>query len=171
MDEGQQFCDRYGPLVWQCAYRVLANNADALDCTQDVLWELWKRGSSAGHSEPLVRWLATRRAIDALRRRERARQRTEPEGDVSAVCSTDPGPPDNASHGELMEALRAGVAELPSQQAEAFWMHCVEEVSQADIAQQLKISPNAVGVLVHRARKRLQQRLRVGLDFFARDEL
>ena len=45
------------------------------------------------------------------------------------------------------------------QQAEAFWLQCVEEMSQAEIGRQLGVNGNAVGVLVHRARMRLRQAL------------
>jgi RNA polymerase sigma-70 factor (ECF subfamily) len=48
---------------------------------------------------------------------------------------------------------------LPPNQAEAFCLHCLEDWTYREIAGHLGISVDAVGVLVHRARKRLRERL------------
>ena len=46
-----------------------------------------------------------------------------------------------------------------AQQAEAFWLQCVEQMSQSEIGEHLGVTTGAVGVLVHRARQRLRQTL------------
>ena len=48
---------------------------------------------------------------------------------------------------------------MPPNQAEAFCLHHLEEWSYREIAGHLAISVDAVGVLLHRARKRLRERL------------
>jgi DNA-directed RNA polymerase specialized sigma24 family protein len=55
--------------------------------------------------------------------------------------------------------LRAALAVLPPRQAEAFCLHCLEAFSYQEVAQQMTISVDAVGVLLHRARGRLRQLL------------
>ena len=41
--------------------------------------------------------------------------------------------------------------------ARLFWLRCIEQLSYAEIGQQLKLDANTVGVLVHRARMHLRQ--------------
>ncbi|WP_442484230.1 RNA polymerase sigma factor [Aeoliella sp. SH292] len=164
MEESKAFCDRHGPLVWQCAYRVLGNEADALDCCQEVLYEMWQRGPDEQWNPPRIRWLATRRAIDLLRRVRRHRGRMDQEVDAGAVISGAPSPESEAAYHELTNALRRVVAELPPRQAEAFWLRTIDELSYDEIALQLSIEVNAVHVLVHRARKQLQSKLAKWVD-------
>jgi RNA polymerase sigma-70 factor (ECF subfamily) len=65
---------------------------------------------------------------------------------------------------ELSEQLRTALGRVPSKQAEAFCLHCLEGWSYQEIAQQLAVSVDSVGVLLHRARKRLRQLLGVSLE-------
>jgi RNA polymerase sigma-70 factor (ECF subfamily) len=57
-----------------------------------------------------------------------------------------------------MDSLRAGLAGLPEKQAVAFWLRSVEDLSYAEIAAELEIDSNQVGVLIHRARASLKRR-------------
>ena len=59
----------------------------------------------------------------------------------------------------LRDLVRGELASLPSPQAQAFWLVSVEQRSYEEVAAQMEIERNHVGVLVHRARKHLQQRL------------
>ncbi len=65
---------------------------------------------------------------------------------------------------DLTDALRAALAELPPSQATVFWLRNVEELSYAEIADQMGFSINKVGVLLHRARASLAR-------LFPRDEV
>ena len=60
---------------------------------------------------------------------------------------------------ELAERLRHALAELPPQQAQAFCLHCLEGESYEAASEQLGVSVNHVGVLIHRARARLRELL------------
>ncbi len=59
-----------------------------------------------------------------------------------------------------MERVRSELAHLPDQQAEAFWLVCVEERTYEEVAQQMDVKRNAVGVLVHRARQHMRSKLK-----------
>jgi RNA polymerase sigma-70 factor (ECF subfamily) len=65
---------------------------------------------------------------------------------------------------ELSERLRTALGRIPSKQAEAFCLHCLEGWSYQEVAQQLAVSIDSVGVLLHRARKRLRQLLGVTVE-------
>ena len=70
MDEWDEVYERHGSLVWATVYRVLGNHAEALDCCQDVFAELFDRGRAREVRDwaAFLKWLATRRALDRLRR-------------------------------------------------------------------------------------------------------
>jgi RNA polymerase sigma-70 factor (ECF subfamily) len=151
---------REGPSVWRIAYRLLGNRADADECFQETFLSALKL---AGR-EPLrdaravLHRLAMTRAMDRLRQRYRQRSREmttewddEPAGDASpAQC---------AEAAELSERLRNALAELPVKQAEAFCLFNLEGWTYQEIGAQLNVSIDNVGVLLHRARAKLRQRL------------
>lgn len=159
MDDAQEICDRYGPLVWRHVYRILGNHANAMDCCQEVLCEAWQKSGHRELHEASLTWLATRRAIDRLRKRKRSQDRLQATTALADVSEQELGPADNAEYQELLAALRESVAQLPSPQGEAFWLRCVDELSYAEIADQLGINTNAVGVLIHRAKSELRTML------------
>jgi RNA polymerase sigma-70 factor (ECF subfamily) len=161
MDNWREIQDRHGSLVWATVYRILKDDAESLDCCQDVFLEAFRRArqSPVENWPGLLRWLAAHRAIDRLRQRKRHDGRLAGMHDVSAVADTRPGPVDAAELNELMEHVRGQLTKLPSKQAEAFWLRCVEQLSYTDIAGQLGLDTGAVGVLVQRAKARLRKML------------
>lgn len=111
----------------------------------------------------LLRSLATKRALDQLRRRYRLAGRSERQVDLSQLLSADPGPMQQAATSELHERLREAMTRLTPEQAEAFCLRHLEHMSYRQIAGQLELNVNAVGALLHRARMHLRESL--GEDF------
>ncbi len=64
--------ERYSPLVFSSALRILRRRPEAQEVTQDVFWVLWRSPDRFdGARGPLVTWLAIlsrSRALDLLRR-------------------------------------------------------------------------------------------------------
>ena len=160
MHDWHEIRQRYGPLVWSTVYRIVKRHDQALDCYQDVFVEAMERSEEQPvRSWPaLLRWLAVRRALDRLRKEQRAASHID-SFDESRLQSDGMEPSGAAEFGELVERVRLEMARLPDRQAEAFWLRCVEEISYAEIAKQLEVDVNAVGVLIHRARNRLRDLL------------
>ena len=79
---------------------------------------------------------------------------------ASSPCSSQPECA--AAERELAERLRAAVAQLPDRQASVFSLRYFGEMSNAEIAAALRISTDAVGVALHKARSRLKKVLDVG---------
>jgi RNA polymerase sigma-70 factor (ECF subfamily) len=104
--------------------------------------------------------LATARAVDRVRQRLRRRRREEP-ADLALAAGTNHAPAERVEAEELAAALRWGLAQLPARQAEAFCLHELGDWSCQDIADQLGISANAAGAILHRARQKLQELLRM----------
>src|SRR4051812_15075439 len=103
---------QHGPLVWRTIYRVLGADADVADCFQETfICALEVASRQAIRNWPgLLQRLATARALDALRRKRRQRNRISQDvmrdwGDVpSAGPSSDPT--QHAQDAELMDRLR-----------------------------------------------------------------
>jgi RNA polymerase sigma-70 factor (ECF subfamily) len=148
----------HGATVWRTVYRLLDHHADALDCYQETFLAAWR----FAEREPVADWpsllisLATRRAMDRLRQRYRDRVRVIAIDSVREPGSDADCPVRHASAKELMDRLRAGMAELPDKQAEVFWLSCVEGLPHQQISGRMEIPPGEVRVLLHRARTRLR---------------
>jgi len=151
---------REGPAVWRTVYRLLGRRADAEDCFQETFLaalRLWAR-QPVQHPRAALQRLATARAVDRLRRRYRESARA---GTVTwdALPHLAPSPPDRAAAAELSQRLREALALLPAKQADVFCLYSLEGWAYAEIAKELKVSVDAVGVLLHRARAKLRAEL------------
>lgn len=154
----QVVVQEHGPLVWQTAYRLLANHADAADCFQETFLaalETSRRQEVRNLPGLLVR-LATTRAIDRLRQKSRLR-RTE-------ACESEPAideanPLDRLEMQDLAGRLRRAIGRLPAQEARVFCLRHLGEMSYRQIARELQIGINVVGVSLHRAKAKLREAL------------
>jgi len=162
MTDWSQVVRQHGPVVWRTAYRLLNHEADASDCFQDTfvcVLEL-SRAGAVRNWPGLLKRVATARALDRLRQRYReavrlTRLRDEVEGAGKAA-----EPSRLAEEAELAEHLRGALAKRDAQQAEVFCLACLEGLDYRQIAKQMGITVNDVGVLLHRAKSRLRERLR-----------
>ncbi len=160
MPDWPEIIEREGESVWRTAYRLLGDRADADECFQ----EAFVAALEVSRREPVRDWgallrrLASSRAIDRLRRRYRHGQ-NRPVADWDALPGPSPSPSQGVEDAEQAESLRAALACLTPNQAEAFCLHHLEEWSYREIAGHLAITVDAVGVLLHRARKRLRELL------------
>ncbi|HZL34622.1 MAG TPA: sigma-70 family RNA polymerase sigma factor [Tepidisphaeraceae bacterium] len=107
---------------------------------------------------PLLRRLATARAMDRLRQRYR-RQGREDACEWNEQPSQEDSPGDRAQESELSELLRNALSRIPPRQAQAFCLFCLEGMTYEQIAGHLKVSIDNVGVLLHRARTALREEL------------
>ncbi len=152
---------RYGSLVW-CTVTSLLNEADARDCYQETFLAALKesRRNPVRKWPSLLRRIATQRAIDRLRTLKRQGCYTTTPTDVDQLHDPEPNPSKCAEAAELMEALKQALTELPALQAEIFWLRSVEDLSYSDIAEQQGVTTTHVGVVLHRARASLKERLK-----------
>ncbi|HKD37546.1 MAG TPA: sigma-70 family RNA polymerase sigma factor, partial [Pirellulales bacterium] len=90
------------------------------------------------------------------KRRSRERIAVPDEGPSDTRTAS---PLEAAGVSELAEHLREALAELDPRQAEVFCLACLEGSSYDEIAGQLRITVNHVGVLLNRARTFLRSRL------------
>ncbi len=151
----------HGPMAFDTAWRLLGHIADTEDAVQEALLDAFglHGRQSVVNWGGLLRHLAARRAVDKLRKR----------------CTVDPLPPEPptferaapksqqpeavAIERELADRLRWAVARLPDREASVFSLHYFGDMTNGDIAETLGISAGAVGVALHKARKRLKELL------------
>jgi len=160
MPDWSEIIERDGKRVWRTAYRLLGNRADADECFQ----EAFLAALEVSRREPVRDWgallgrLAAARAIDRLRQRYR-HGINRPVADWESLPGPSPLPSQGAEDAELTGPLRAALADLPPRQAEVFCLHHLEDWSYQEIAAHLAITVDSVGVMLHRARRRLRELL------------
>ena len=161
MHDWKEIRERYGTLIFSAAYRILKRHDQALDCYQEVFVEAFEQSKERPvHNWPaLLRWIAVRRALDRLRKERRIAARVESDKSRLLLPAAGGSPGDEMEFRELVDRVRDEVARLPERQGEAFWLRCVEQLSSAEVAEQLGTDANSIGVLVHRARARLRDAL------------
>lgn len=154
--------EEYGSRVWNIVYRVVGNEADASDCFQEVFLAAVKasRTRKIRNMGGFLSLLATQRAIDMIRKKKRNLQVNTKSMDCEALESPSPTPLQKAQSLELAEELRVALSKIPPQEAQVFCLRTLNELSYRHIADQMNINENYVGVLVNRARTKLQNILK-----------
>ncbi len=148
-------------MVWRTAHRLVNNATDAADCFQRAFVSALEleRTEAIRNWPGLLKRLATARALECLRQRRREWDRQTAIPESSVVDRSSVGPLQAAQTSELAEQLREALANLDVQQADVFCLACLEGFSYQEIAEHLGVKVNYVGVLLHRARASLQERL------------
>ena len=127
-----QLYDRYSPVVYSVALRVLADTGAAEDVLQEVFLQLWRNPDSFDSNRgSLGAWLAViarNRAIDALRKRK-------PETDSDeVVLSVDVDLEGETERRRVLEKVRSVIAGLPEDQRKALEMAFFEGLTHTEIA-------------------------------------
>jgi RNA polymerase sigma-70 factor (ECF subfamily) len=137
--------DRHGRAVYSLALRILGDESDAEEVTQDVFAQAWRRAAQYDASRGTVAaWLlvmARTRAIDRLRSR-----RVRPEGRVrddegltlQQLPSTDPDAASAMVAAERGQRVRRALESLPLLQRVALELAYFEGLSQREIAERLE---------------------------------
>jgi RNA polymerase sigma-70 factor (ECF subfamily) len=160
MPDWPAILDEHGSCVWRTAYRIVGNRADADECFQ----EAFLAALTLSRREPIANWrallqrLAATRAIDRVRQCRR-RGAQENVSDWNDVAGRGQAPHQAAEDQELIARLREVLGQIPPKQAEVFCLYSLEGWNYQEIADQLAISTDSVGVLLHRARARLRKLL------------
>jgi RNA polymerase sigma-70 factor (ECF subfamily) len=157
-----ELVNRHGRMVFAAAYRILGNADDAEDVLQDVFLKIL--GGWNGRLKPhaiqdwgaYLRVAASRRAVDLLRRNRSWEQNTR--ADIETVeAPVHQNPRNVAIQREKASLLRKALRSLPKREARVFALRCFEGLSYDQIAEHMGLSVNLVGVVLHRARGRLQR--------------
>jgi RNA polymerase sigma-70 factor (ECF subfamily) len=156
------FHQRYANLVYSIAYRVLNDPTAAEEAMQDTFLKVWQSAPSFDQSRGApVAWLsriARNTAIDITRQRAR-RIAVDDSFDIEEGRMLPL--PDGWQDRERTEALRQALTLLPTEQEQVVALAYFGGLSQAEIADQLKIP---LGTVKTRTRIALQKLREVWLS-------
>jgi RNA polymerase sigma-70 factor (ECF subfamily) len=145
--------DELAPRLFRFAARALRSRAGAEDVVQQALLQIHCARGRFTRGAAVLPWayaIARRLVIDVSRRRGREDLRADPE--EVAEAAPEAAAPDEALHRRRREAaLRRDLAGLPAAQREAFELLKLEELSVAEAAEVLGITPGMVKIRAHRA--------------------
>ena len=149
--------------VYTLCYRILGNEDDAAEATQDTFLKVWRSLHGFRGDAMFSTWLyrvATNTAITKLRTRSRRRSReTGMDEEVMARVVATESVEDEAGARVDVTEVEGALALLPDIYRQAVLLRDVYGMSIEQVAGQLKISETAAKVRVHRGRKKLKEAL------------
>jgi len=162
--------ERYGRRIYQLAYRMAGNEADASDLTQEAFIRVWRafhRIDPDAHLESWLYRIVTNLYIDLLRRRPRARLesldvpvRTAKGNEVRReVPDEGADPADMVLSRHLDADIQRALVALSPDLRMVVVLSDIEGQSYEEISTVLRIPIGTVKSRLHRARRTLQARL------------
>jgi RNA polymerase sigma-70 factor (ECF subfamily) len=158
----------YAPRIYNLARRMLGNDADAEDVTQDVLLQVVRKLDTFRGDAQLTTWLhrVTVNAALAHRAKRATRQRREA-GEVAddLLAATAPespvkrwnvSPDEPVLAAEQQEIIEKAIGTLPEPFRDVYVLADIEGLPNAEIAEMLNLSVPAVKSRLHRARMRMR---------------
>jgi RNA polymerase sigma-70 factor, ECF subfamily len=155
--------------VFRRVVSIIRNEHDARDVSQEIWLTVWRSLKEYRGDAKFSTWLyaiATRRAIDHLRKRQRWFSRFLPfltDGENSEVtiepASSAPGPRDQMEAKERDARFERAIAALPPKLRAVLAMREIEGLSYEEIARTLDCRPGTVMSRLFNARRLLAQKL------------
>lgn len=155
--------DRHGNKVFNLTYRYVGSYHDAEELTQDIFIKIYKFCQKFRGESKFATWLY-RIAVNACKNYKRKKQPAVVSIDDPEI-STDISTPASAEPSAILAEKRKkaiiqqAIDSLSPDQKTAFILSKYEGYSYAEIAEIMKISVSAVGVLLYRAKQELKKRL------------
>lgn len=162
----------HAPRVYHLARRMLGNDADAEDVTQDVLLQVVRKLNTFRGDAALPTWLhrVTVNAALAHRRKRGTRMAHQSNEPIDAVLndgyqSASSGRPWSVSpdqpvlDAETHELIERAIAKLPETYRDVYVLADVETLPNSEIAEMLGLSVAAVKSRLHRARLMMRDAL------------
>jgi RNA polymerase sigma-70 factor (ECF subfamily) len=155
----------FAPRVYAVARRMLGQDADAEDVTQDVLVQVVRKLDTFRGESELSTWLHRITVNAALALRRRRSRLSEQHLEISLdylpqQTDTAGGPPEEkALRGELLQQLEAAIARLPEKYRDTIVLADVEGLPNSEVGELLGLSLPAVKSRLHRARLMLREYL------------
>jgi RNA polymerase sigma-70 factor (ECF subfamily) len=154
----EQVAQLHGPRLLRLAHRLMGWNGDGEDVVQEVLAKLLARPDRIGGDRGLEAWLVAV-TINQCRSHRRMARTFQNLLHRRARETQPPASEHSAEQRDVNHRVRQVVQNLRPKDREVIVLHHLELIPIAEIAKILGISANAVEVRLHRARRRLRQRL------------
>ncbi|HEX5781539.1 MAG TPA: RNA polymerase sigma factor SigZ [Solirubrobacteraceae bacterium] len=160
MDAARVFEEFHDSLLAFIARRVRDRDT-AEDILQDVMLRIHRHAGELEHATAVGAWVyqIARNAITDHYRRAAVRPEQPAGIELDGDEAVEPEPDENAARTEIAACLRPFLDELPAQHREALVLTELGELSQADAARQLGVSPSGMKSRVQRGRAQLRDML------------
>lgn len=176
MTDAQQFelfLHNYQNMVFSTAMRLLANQSDAEDITQEVFLRAYKRFDDLRNSPTVGGWLKTVATNLSLNHLSRYRSRWSFFSEVFRSTNEDdepqvdfPSPVDTeemVDQADRRELVEQALQSLPAPQRVPLVLHHFEGLRYEEIAESLGVSLGKVKTDIFRGREALRRKLRLKL--------
>jgi RNA polymerase sigma-70 factor, ECF subfamily len=157
----EQVYHAYGPRVYNMARKMVSNEKDAEDVTQDVFLQVVRKLPTFRGEAALPTWLhrVTVNAALAHRRKRALRQHGEPDSPFEELPGAGFTPEEVLIDEEQQRLLNEAIAGLSDTYRNVLVLSDLEGLSDAAIGARLGLSVPAVKSRLHRARLLLRDRL------------
>ncbi len=159
------FYDRWHPMVYAIALRIVRQRTDAEDVVEETFWQAWRQAERYDESRGGVQtWLLTMarsRALDRVRSLKRTHEDLIDDVgvDFDALQSTDSSPALDAESAERRRYVLAALSELPPEQREALELGYFSGLSQSEISEQTRQPLGTIKTRMRLAMQKLRERL------------
>jgi len=169
-EDFEVFMKNYQNMVYSTAVRMLGNEADAEDISQEVFLKACERYEELSRSHRAGGWLKTVTKNLCLNHLSRYRSRwrffsemfhEETGEDYAATLPAPEFHEKNIAETEQRDTLETALKKLPAEQRVPLVLYHFEEMSYEEIARQLGISLSKVKIDIHRGREALRQKLKL----------
>ncbi|MCL2235512.1 MAG: sigma-70 family RNA polymerase sigma factor [Defluviitaleaceae bacterium] len=157
----EQILIQYEKLIYNLARRVLGNNEDAEDVTQEVALKIYRNLSSCREEGLLKAWIAkiTHNACMDLLRKGKGKQADSLDvlGEIGTeVAEQSEGPEELLVRKELGEHLEGALTQLPPNYRALVALRDINGHSYEEVAEILQLPVGTVKSRLHRARSKLK---------------
>ncbi|SKA43175.1 RNA polymerase sigma-70 factor, ECF subfamily [Chitinophaga eiseniae] len=146
--------------LFRFAYRLLGNEEDAQDITQDALMKVWSQQEKMTELQNMEAWcmrITRNLALDKIKSRKyRLADELDRAGEVPASQQS---PHAMAEKNDVMVKVRRVINELPEKYRTIIQLRDMDGYSYQEIADILELDMNDVKVNLHRARKSVREKL------------
>ena len=154
--------EKYSDFVYNVSYRILGNQADAEDASQDAFISAYRDFHKFRGEATVSTWLyriAVNSSLMKLRKDRRRDFLTQTGYDETQLVSWTEGPERAALNTELREKLEEGLALLPPQFRAVVVLRDVQGMSNEEAASILKTTVPSLKSKLHRGRVLLRRHL------------
>ncbi|MEZ2445993.1 RNA polymerase sigma factor (sigma-70 family) [Chitinophaga sp. W3I9] len=149
------------PKLYRFAFRLLGNEEDAQDITQDALMKVWDMQEKMAELQNMEAWcmrITRNLALDKIKARKyRMSDELDRAGELPATQQKSPHAV--TEQNDVMEKVHVAINALPEKYRTILQLRDIDGHSYQEIADILDIDMNDVKVNLHRARKTVREKL------------
>lgn len=155
----RELLDRYSRRVFNLAWHLCANQAEAEDLTQEVFFKVWRSAGTWQPQAKLETWLY--RILYNLFIDARRRVKIQPELLSDDIRCNGDTPEQTLVKKRTAQEIAAAVNSLPDRQKEALALCYYQGLKAKEAAEILSVSQGALESLLFRARQTLKEKLEI----------